>query len=83
MLLAAKGKCGRVVGSGTWTITTFKEADRNSQPDVVGVAASSSQSNTGRDVTAALNDTIPLGVPACWSWHTADPTVSQHCHVTF
>jgi hypothetical protein len=25
VLLAANGKCGRVVGSGTWTITTFEK----------------------------------------------------------
>jgi len=61
VLLAANGKCGRVVSSGTWTITTFKEEDRNSQQDDVGVGTSSSQSNTGQDVTcdAALNDAIP------------------------
>jgi hypothetical protein len=37
VLLAANGKCGRVVNSGSWTITTFEEADRNSQQDDVGV----------------------------------------------
>jgi hypothetical protein len=50
VLLAANGKRGRVVSSGTWTITTFEEADRNSQQDDVGGGTSSSQSNTGRDV---------------------------------
>jgi hypothetical protein len=50
VLLAANGKCGRIGGSGTWTIIVFEEADRNSQQDDVGVGTSSSQSNTGRDV---------------------------------
>jgi len=83
VLLAANGKCGHVVGSGTWTITTFKEQTGTASRmmlESVHPAAKAIQ-----DVTcdAALNDAIPLGVPACWSRHAADPTVSPHCHDTF
>ena len=50
VLLAAKLKCERVVGSGTWTITTFEQADRKSRQDDHWMGTSSSQSNIGRDV---------------------------------